>query len=134
MEDAVVKCLVLPALVVLATSAPAQAPPKAGDVVWAEWQPNKWFHGKIARVEAKEFHIAFDDGDKAIVEAAKVAVDRTPKRELVAVVNTRVLAKFTKAKFYPGKVTGFSSNNFDIKFDDGDTDVVDLKDLRLLAK
>ena len=130
----VVSCLALFGLLVAATAAAAQEKAKAGDVVWAEWKPNAWYHGTIAKVEGKKYSIAFDDGDKSTVEAPQIAVDSAPKRELAAVINVRVLAKFKKGKFFPGKVTGFADNKFDIQFDDGDKDTVDLNDLRLIAK
>src|SRR5262245_7414694 len=95
---------------------------------------NAWFHGKIARVEGKKYHIAFDDGDRSVVEAGKIARDIVPNRAKAAVVNLRVLAKFKKGRFYPGKVTGFKDDEFDILFDDGDKDTVNLKDLRLIAQ
>ena len=132
--NALVKALVLPALLVLVTATQAQAPLKAGDMVWAEWRPNSWYHGKIAKVDGKKYHIAFDDGDKATVEATKIALDKVPNRDKVAVQNVRVLAKFKGTKFFPGKVAGFADDNFDIQFDDGDKDTVNLKDLRLISK
>src|SRR5262249_22942442 len=69
----------------------AQDKPKQGDIVWAEWKPNAWFHGKIAKVAGKDFHIAFDDGDKNVVDISRVAIDRAPKKNDVK-VDTRVLA------------------------------------------
>jgi hypothetical protein len=51
----VVSCLALFVLLVAATAVTAEEKPKAGDVVWAEWKPNAWFHGKIAKVDGKDF-------------------------------------------------------------------------------
>ena len=113
---------------------PDQGPLKAGDVVWAQWKPNAWYHGRIAKVEGDRYHIAFDDGDKAVVTATKLALDHAPERELVAVRNVRVLAKFKKGRFYPGKIIGFTDDQFDVQFDDGDKDTVGLKDLRLIRE
>ena len=100
---AVVSCLALFVLLVAATAATAQEKAKVGDVVWAEWKPNDWYHGKIAKVDGKDLHIAFDDGDKNVVDASKIAQDRVPKKDQVK-VDTRVLAKFKKTRFYPGKI------------------------------
>jgi hypothetical protein len=120
-------------LLAAATAAAAQEKAKAGDVVWAEWKPNAWFHGKIAKVDGKDLYIAFDDGDKATVDASKIALDRAPKKDLVK-VETRVLAKFKKGGFYPGKITKIDGDHYDIKFDDGDVDTVTLDDLRLIGQ
>ena len=121
-----------PSLLVAATAA-AQEKVKAGDVVWAEWQPNDWYHGKIAKVDGKDFHIAFDDGDRAVVDVSKIAVDRVPKKDLVK-VGTRVLAKFQQTDFYPGKIVKIDGDRYDIKFDDGDADTVALDELRLIGQ
>jgi hypothetical protein len=131
--NAVVRCFVLSALLVLPTAAHAQERLKVGNVVWAEWMPNAWFHGKIAKVAGKQYHIAFDDGDKAVVEAPKIALDRVPAEAAVK-RGTRVLAKFKKGNFYPGKVTDIDGDLYDIKFDDGDVDRVKRNELRLIAK
>jgi hypothetical protein len=130
---AVVSGLALLVLLVAATAATAQEKAKAGDVVWAEWKPNAWFHGKIAKVDGKDFHIAFDDGGKAVVTASKIALDQAPKKDMVK-VDTRVLAKFKQTRFYPGKITKIDGDRYDIKFDDGDTDNVGLDELRLLGQ
>jgi hypothetical protein len=129
----VVSCLALFVLLVAATAATAEEKPKAGDAVWAEWKANAWFHGKIAKVDGKDFHIAFDDGDKAIVDASKIALDRAPKKDMVK-VDTRVLAKFKQGRFYPAKITKIDGDNYHIKFDDGDVGKVTLDDLRLFRE
>jgi Tol biopolymer transport system component len=105
----------------------------AGEVVWAEWRPNAWFHGKIARVDGKDLHIAFDDGDKATVDASRIAPDRVPGKDMVK-VGTRVLARFKQIRFYPGKITKIEGDRYDVKFDDGDVDNVALDDLRLIGQ
>ena len=128
-----VSCLALFVLLAAATAATAQEKAKAGDVVWAEWKPNAWYHGKIAKIDGKDFHIAFDDGDKATVDASKIALDRAPKKDLVK-VDTRVLAKFKQTRFYPGKIAKIDGDRYDIQFDDGDVDSVALDDLRLIGK
>ncbi len=107
---------------------------KAGDVVYAEWMRNAWFHGKIAKVDGEQYHIAFDDGDKNVVASAKIALDRVPKKEEVK-VDTRVLAKLSKGiNFYPGKVTKIAEDRYEIKYDDGESDSVKLESLRLISK
>jgi uncharacterized protein (TIGR03067 family) len=115
-------------------SSSAQQTLKAGDVVYAEWMRNAWFHGKIAKVDGEQYHIAFDDGDKIVVASAKIALDRVPKKEEVK-VDTRVLAKLsTGINFYPGKVSKIAEDRYEIKYDDGTSDSVKLESLRLISK
>jgi ribosomal protein L21E len=119
-------------LLVAATATTAQEKVTVGDVVWAEWRPNSWYHGKIAKVDGKDFHIAFDDGDTAIVDGSRIALDRVPRKNMLK-VETRVLAKFKQGHFYPGKIANIGGDRYGIKFDDGDGDTVALDDLRLIG-
>ena len=122
-------------LFLLALTAPvlAQDAPKEGDVVWAEWQNNAWFHGKITKKTEKGFHIEFDDGDMADVELSQLALDKEPAKDQVK-KGTRVLAKWSNDHFYPGKVGDVKEDgSYHIEFDDGDHGDAALKDLRLIA-
>ncbi len=119
--------------VLFLSPAAAQDRPKEGDVVWAEWKPNAWFHGKIAKVAGKDFHIAFDDGDKSVVTSSKIAIDRAPKPTEVK-PGVRVLAKFMKVNYYPGKISRIEDKTYHIQFDDGDTGTVTIEELRLICK
>jgi ribosome maturation factor RimP len=125
-------CLALFVSLVAVTGVSAQDKVTVGDVVWAEFKPNFWFHGKIAKVDGKDFRIAFDDGDEAVVDGSKIALDRAPKKDMVK-VETRVLAKFKQGRFYPGKIAKIDGEHYDIKFDDSDADTVALDDLRLIG-
>ena len=49
-------------------------------------------------------------------------------------VDTRVLAKFKKAGFWPGKIAKIDGDRYAIQFDDGDVDTVGLDDLRLIGQ
>src|SRR5260370_16849187 len=64
-----VKGLVLSALLVLATAAPAQDRLKAGDVVWAQWKPNAWFHANTPKAHANQYHIPFAHATKPVSDA-----------------------------------------------------------------
>jgi hypothetical protein len=113
--------------------ATAQEKVTVGDVVWAEWKPNAWYHGKIVKADGKDFHIAFDDGGKTVVDSSKIAPDRVPEKDMLK-VETRVLAKFKQARFYPGKIARIDGDRYDIKFEDGDVDTVALDDLRRIGQ
>jgi hypothetical protein len=132
--NALVKSLVLFSLLLPATVVRAQQGGKVGDVVWAEWVPNMWYHGKIGKIEGGKYHIDFDDGDKKAVEINKIAPDRAPAATDVK-VGTPVLAKFRNLAFFPGKISQvMQGGQYGIQFDDGDTDVVPLVNLRLIGK
>ena len=81
----------------------AQAALKAGDIVWAEWQPNAWYHGKIERKCDLGWHVLFDDGDQKCCHPDKVVKDVAPPKGLVKKAS-RVLAQWTDGRYYPGIV------------------------------
>src|SRR5262249_5366723 len=112
---------------------PAQQMAEVGSEVWAEWRPNSWYHGKIAKVDGKNFHITWDDGSQDTVVNSNIALDRVPKRSAVT-IDTRVLARFKQNYFYPGKITKINGDRYDVKFTDGDVDTVPLEDLRLIGQ
>src|SRR5260221_11844978 len=58
----------------------AADPPKVGDVVWAQWKPNQWYHGKLDKKTDLGFHVAFDDGDKSDLPVSFLALDNAPKK------------------------------------------------------
>jgi hypothetical protein len=106
---------------------------KEGDVVWAEWTINDWYHGKIARKTASGYEIKFDDGDTATVAGSKIAPDRAPKGDLLK--GTRVLAKWSDDKFYPGKVADRKADgSYAVDFDDGSKGPAKLSDLRFIGR
>lgn len=118
----------------LAAAAPARDTLKEGDVVWAEWQTNAWFHGKIGKKTDKGYQINFDDGDVADVEVGQIALDKEPAKQDLK-EGVRVLAKWSDDKFYPGKIAEVKNDGtYRIDFDDGDTGDAGLKDIRLICK
>jgi hypothetical protein len=130
---AVALCCLPLFLLVLTASVSAQDDPKVGDIVWAEWENNAWYHGKITKKTDKDFHIEFDDGDMADVEASQIALDKEPVKKDIK-KGTRVLAKWSNDHFYPGKVGDVKEDgNYHIEFDDGDKGDAALKDIRLIA-
>ena len=122
---------VLAAFFVSATAA-ARAP-EVGDVVFAEWQPGDWYHGKAdARCDGG-LHVLFDDKDKACIKLAGIVLDRVPEPEDVR-VGVRVLARWDDGKFYPGKVAELRGRTAIIAYDDGDKGDAGIGDLRLLPR
>lgn len=109
----------------------AMAAPKVGDKVWAQWKPNDWYHGKVSKTTDVGLHVAFDDGDQADLPLALVCHDRAPKAADVK-AGSRVLGLWTDDKFYPGTITAVEGGKYSVTFDDGDTRIVGLDQLRLL--
>ncbi len=108
--------------------------PNVGDVVWAQWKPNAWYHGKVEKKIPVGFHVVFDDGDRADLPPSLIVADRAVTAEQV-VVGRRVLARWTDGKHYPGTVAEVAEGRkYDIRFDDGDRKTVDLMSLRLLSE
>lgn len=106
---------------------------KTGTVVWAEWTPNAWYHGKIASGCDNGYNINFDDGDKKCCTIQQIAVDIAPSKNSVS-SGTKVLAKWSNGKFYPGTVNSVSEGSYTIHFDDGDKGSVDISQIRLIGK
>jgi len=114
-----------------------------GDTVWAQWTPNDWYPGAITEETALGFVVVFDDvtGVEGVAEdlpvsadtpAPLIALNRAPDADQVA-IGTRVLARWEEdGWFYPATVVTVADQGmYDIVFDDRDTGVVDLSQLRL---
>lgn len=108
--------------------APAAGSVAVGDVVWAQWKPNAWYHGKVDKACDQGLHVAFDDGDKACTAPALIAKDRAPAS--APRVGARVLAKWSDGKLYPATVSGVSGSTVNVAFDDGATGSAALSDIR----
>jgi len=129
-----ISCLAVVALLALVSPSHAQDTPRVGDVVYAQWQPNDWYHGKIGAKTAKGFRIDFDDGDKKVVASEEIAIDKAPARREVK-EESRVVAKWPDdGRFYPGKVGRIRDDGkFHINFDDGGEANVVLQDIRFIS-
>ncbi len=103
---------------------------KVGDVVFAEWTTNGWYHGKITKTCAVGFHILFDDGDQKCCTPAQIVKDIVPTPDKVK-VGTKVLAQWSNGRFCPGSVTAISAGNYSIHFDDGDNGIVKIEQIRV---
>ncbi|GMV43797.1 MAG: hypothetical protein AMXMBFR64_55130 [Myxococcales bacterium] len=103
-----------------------------GDVVWAQWKPNAWYHGKLTKSCDLGFHVAFDDGDEACTSPALIAKDSAPGGP--PRVGARVIAKWRDGKLYPGTVSGVSGTTISIAYDDGDQGTAALSDIRVYSR
>lgn len=93
----------------IASESKAGIVPRPGDLVWAQWAPNAWYHGRVERITAVGLYIVFDDGDEADVAIALTAVDREPAKGSLA-LGMRVVARWTDDRFYPGTIDEISQS------------------------
>jgi hypothetical protein len=89
-----------------------------GEKVLAYYEPAEaYFVGTAVAtdntVKGGGFLIVFDDGDQATVPFARI-------KKLSITKGSKVLAKFTDGKFYPGVVDKIVGGALFILFDDGD--------------
>ena len=110
------------------------AQPKVGDMVYAQWKPNAWYHGKVDKTCDYGLHVQFDDGDKGCFHASLIAVDQP-----VAVADVkpglRVMAKWSDNKLYPATVVATpKGETVEVFFDDRTPFTTSVKDLRAIGK
>ena len=109
------KALVL-ALALAASGTLAQA---KGDRVLAQWEGDgMWYPARITAVEGRAIHVAFDDGDIAVVGSLQVrAVDWT--------AGTRVQCNWrNRGQYYGGVIALREGERIDVRYDDGDTETM----------
>ena len=117
-------------LMLLAGSALAKQP-AIGDVVWAQWKPNAWYHGKVDKACPQGLHVAFDDGDQACMPASLMAVDKAPATADLK-VGMRVLGLWN-GKHFPGVVARIVATAVHVRFDDHDQRTMTALETRILA-
>jgi len=123
--------LVALALGTLSPKTAAAQPAYVGAIVWAQWTPNSWYHGRVARTCPGGLHVQFDDGDVACRSFAQIAVDQGAR---TVHPNARVLAPWRNGRFYPGRVVSrFPNGLYQIRFDDGAVGSVALRSLRTIG-
>jgi hypothetical protein len=106
----------LAALLCVSATASAEVP-RPGHVVFAEWRPNAWYHGRIDGRCPGGLSIRFDDGDRACQPSSRIAVDRVP---YAIGLNARVVARWGNGRMYPGFVRSRTAGGlYTIQFDDG---------------
>ncbi len=92
---------------------------RPGDIVFARWRINAWFHGRIEKKCKLGWFIKFDDGDEKCCAAVYIVKDRIPSSVNLK-VGTAVLARWTSGQYFPGIIAAVSESGYLIKFDDGD--------------
>lgn len=116
----------------LLADAPTSATVAVNDVVWAQWKPNAWYHGKIDKTCEQGFHVSFDDGDEACISAALIAKDVAPTGS--PRIGARVIAKWRDGKLYPATVSAVSGTTVSVSFDDGAQGSAALSDVRTYSR
>ena len=98
---------------ILCASAVAEAA-AVGDTVLAFWKPgDAFFVGTAVEKSDNGFVIVFEDGDTAVVPAAKI-------RKYDLKVGSAVIARWSDGKYYKGKIAKVVGRAFYIHYDDGD--------------
>jgi len=109
----------------------AESKIKSGDIVFAEWSVNGWYHGTVGEeCDAGSFMIFFDDSDTKCCQISNIVKDVVPQQSNV-LPGVKVLAQWTDGKFYPGTVSVINNGTIYINFDDGDKRQVTLDQIRL---
>ena len=104
---------------ILCASAVAEAA-AVGDTVLAYWKPgDAYFVGTAVEKKDTGFLIVFEDGDTAVVPAAKI-------RKYNLKVGAAVIARFSDGKYYEGKIAKVVGRACYIHYDDGDKEWVPL--------
>ena len=102
-----------------------------GDIVFAEWSSNGWYHGTVGDAcGGGKYMVLFDDGDKKCCSINQIVIDAVPPADSVS-EGTPVLAQWSDGKFYPGKVISIDGEVYNISFDDGDQGQAGLEQIRL---
>jgi hypothetical protein len=96
-----------------------------GDRVLARWYDLFWYPGVILSVEGKRIHIAFDDGDQALVTPDKV-------QELDIAVGDRVFCRLKGGPYYhPGEVVAQNGEKIHVRYDDGNDEWTSVRMVRV---
>jgi uncharacterized OB-fold protein len=107
------KLLILSTLVFLAAFT-THRPTAVGETVFAWWEPNQiYFVGTVVEDHGANALVVFEDGDNAVVARAKM-------RPMEIRVGSKVLARWSDEKYYPGRVDRIVGRALHIAYDDGD--------------
>jgi len=113
------------------TLSSAESNIKPGDIVFAEWEKNGWYHGTVGEECGNgRFMILFDDGDTKCCTTYVIVPDVIPPKTSV-LPGKAVLAQWSDGKYYPGTVSVTNEDIYNINFDDGDKGKVTLNQIRL---
>jgi hypothetical protein len=96
-----------------------------GDRVLARWFDLYWYPGVILWIEGKRVHIAFFDGDQALVTPDQV-------RELAVRPGDHVQCRVKGGpQFAPAEVTQRTGEKIHVRYDDGDEEWTSIRMVRL---
>lgn len=89
-----------------------------GDSVAAKWSDGNYYLAKIEAISGCEYNILYADGDHGMIGVEGLrAIPKKPRWK----VGDQVLAVWSTARFYPGKVKEIKDNGAVIEWDDGST-------------
>lgn len=98
-----------------------------GDVVWAQWGENSWYHGTVGSGCADGFTVNFDDGTDGCYPTGKIVSDSAPAS---VGVGDDVVARWTDSVYYTAKVTAVSGDTVSVAYGDGTTGDVTMSQVR----
>ena len=89
--------------------------PKVGDTVLAWWEGNEiYFVATVVEEEGARSLVVYEDGDQAWVNSNQIKpMDLGP--------GSRVMAKWSDGKFYPGRIERIVGRALFIQYNDGDS-------------
>ena len=110
---------------------------KVGSRVWARAEKGCFLRGVVTAMD-DEIHVQLENGKKIRHKKEhpeSVVADAIP-HVMEVEIGTRVLAKWCNRldTYYPGTVTAVRRSFFDVRFDDGDKGINELRELRILKK
>jgi hypothetical protein len=101
-----------------ASAAPAAAAIVAGDSVAATWTDGNLYLATVTSIDGDAVAVKYsDDGTSASLPAAQVR----PIPQTTFAVGDRVLAVWSKGRFYAGRVTEATDTSYVVAWDDGST-------------
>ncbi len=96
-----------------------------GDRVLGQWLDTCWYPGVVLAVNGKRLQVLFDDGDQALLSAAKL-------KRLSVQVGDRVACRRGGGQiFYPGEVAEKRGETIRVHYDDGQEETTTVRLLRV---
>jgi hypothetical protein len=99
-------------------SAAAPSAVTIGDPVAAVWTDGSFYLATVAEVDGEDVTVTYtDDGSSSTLKASEVRA--IPARTFV--VGDRVLAVWSKGRFYAGAISAVTGDTYTVTWDDGST-------------
>jgi hypothetical protein len=96
-----------------------------GDRVFACWHDLFWYPGVVVAVAGEEYHVLFDTGTQAMVQADRI-------KPLQFEIGDRVFSRWKGGpEFYSGEITRRDGEVIHINYDDGDEETTTVRLIRL---